>query len=102
MLNVAKAGKFECILVRDELKWASVFQVFVGSGKDKLMVTGTTYSLCRICKEFGKYVKFVVEVYVAKPSTQSVCQSSFTVTSLFFFMYYSVSSAIAFILFVKY
>ena len=101
MLNVVKARKFECILVRDELKRASVFQVFVRSGKDKLMVTGASYLLCRICKEFGKYVKFIVEVYVAMPSTQSVCRKAFTVTSLFCFMYYSVSSAIAFIIFVK-
>ena len=59
------------------------------------MVTSASYSLCSIREEFGKHVKFIVEVYVAMPSTQSVCRNTFTVTPLSCFMYYSVSSAMA-------
>ena len=79
--------------VRDKLKRAFIWQVFVGSDEDKLMVTSASYSLCSICLEFGKCEKFIVEVYMATPSAQSVSRNAFTVTPLSCFMYYSVFSA---------
>ena len=57
-----KAGKFDCIEVVDELKRATLLQVLVGKNNDTLMVTSVSQSVFNICEEFGKYVKFVVEI----------------------------------------
>ena len=57
-----KAGKFDCIQVIDDLKHATLLQVLVGKDKDNLMVTSARQSVSSVCEEFGKYVKFVVEV----------------------------------------
>ena len=48
--------------MNDELKRATLSQVLVGSNKDKLMVTSASQSVFNVCEEFGKYVKFVVEI----------------------------------------
>ena len=99
--SVIKAGKFKCIQVKDELKWTFNSHLFLGSDKDIMMVTSFRYSLCSIREEFGKYMKFAVDIYVAMPSTYSVCWNVFTVTQLSCFMYYSVSSTMACIISVK-
>ena len=62
LFSEVKAGKFDCIEVIDELKRATLLQVLVGRDRDKLMVTSAGQSVCGICEEFGKYVKFAVEV----------------------------------------
>ena len=60
-----KAGKFECVEVVDELKRATLLQVLVGNVREeKLMITSETQSVFYVCDEFGKYIKFVVEVGV--------------------------------------
>ena len=62
LFNEVKAGKFDCIKVIDQLAQATLQHVFVGKDKDKTMMTSAHHSVFSICKEFGKYVKFVVEV----------------------------------------
>ena len=57
-----KAGRFQCVQVGDELKRATVSQVMVGKDKDQLMIASATQSVFSICEEFGKYIKFVVEI----------------------------------------
>ena len=69
-----KAGKFDCIQVIDDLKHATLLQVLVGKDKDNLMVTSARQSVSSVCEEFGKYVKFVVEVgeHTALPLSSSI------------------------------
>ena len=62
LFNEVKAGKFDCIEVIDELAQATLRHVFVGKDNDKTMMTSAHHSVFSICEEFGKYVKFVVEV----------------------------------------
>ena len=57
-----KAGKFDCIEVVDELKRAILLQVLVGKDKNMLMVTSVSQSVFNVCEEFGKYVKYIVEI----------------------------------------
>ena len=57
-----KAGKFDCVEVTDELKRATLTQVLVGSDKEKLMITSVSQSVCSVCEEFGKYIRFVVDI----------------------------------------
>ena len=57
-----KAGKFDCIKVIDDLKCATLVQALVGSDKEKLMIMSVSQFVCSICKEFGKYIRFVVDI----------------------------------------
>ena len=71
LFNEMKAGKFDCIEVIDELAQATLQHVFVGKDKDKTMMTSAHHSVFSICEEFGKYVKFVVEVVGGGAATSS-------------------------------
>ena len=57
-----KAGKFDCVEVTDELKRATLTQALVGSDKEKLMIMSVSQSVCSVCEEFGKYIRFVVDI----------------------------------------
>ena len=57
-----KARHFQYVQVGDELKRATIFQVLVGKDKDQLMITSSTQSVLNVCEDFGKYIKFVVEI----------------------------------------
>ena len=48
--------------VTDELKRTTLTQALVGSDKEKLMVTSVSQSVCSVCEEFGKYIRFIVEI----------------------------------------
>ena len=62
LFNEVKAGKFDCIEVIDKLAQATLHHMFVGKDKDKTMMTSAHHSAFSMCEEFGKYVKFVVDV----------------------------------------
>ena len=82
LFTEAKAGKFDCVEVHEELKRATLLQVLVGKDKDKLMVTSATQSVFNICEEFGKYVKFEVEIgecEQATPQSLSTTRNAFAI-----------------------
>ena len=84
-----KAGKFDCVEVTDELKHATLVQALTGSDKDKLMVTSVSQSVFNVCEEFGKYVRFVVDIYNSEQPggvQQSTLQSLNTTRNAFSIM----------------
>jgi hypothetical protein len=49
-------------VVSDDLKRATLKKTSVGSKQESLMVTNNSQSVCRVCGQFGSYVKLTVEV----------------------------------------
>ena len=62
VLQSMQAGRFEIVVVSDDLKRATLKKASVGSKQESLMVTNNSQSVCRVCGQFGSYVKLTVEV----------------------------------------
>ena len=62
-----QAGRFDSVVVSDDLKSAKLSRSLVGSKKDELMVTSNRQSVLDVCREFGKFVRFSVELCDAQP-----------------------------------
>ena len=54
-----QAGRFDSVVVTEELKTANLLRLPVGSKRDKLMATSNGQSVLNVCREFGKFVRYV-------------------------------------------
>ena len=61
-----QAGRFDSVVVTEELKTAKLSRSLVGSKRDELMATSNGQSVLNVCREFGKFVKYV-ELRDAQP-----------------------------------
>ena len=57
-----QASCFDSVVMSDELKRAELVQSLVGSKRNELMATSNGQSVVEVCSEFGKFVRFSVEL----------------------------------------
>lgn len=57
LLESLQAGCFDLVEVSEDLKKAKLKKCLVGVKADSLMVASNSQSVCRICTQFGCYVK---------------------------------------------
>ena len=63
-----RAGRFDSVVVSEELKKAAkLLRSLVGSKRDELMATSNGKLVLDVCREFGKYVRFSVELVDEEP-----------------------------------
>ncbi len=54
-------GCFQVVNVNEELKNCKLLKTYVGPKRDELMVISTSQLVCRVCRQFGIFVKFTTE-----------------------------------------
>ena len=80
LLESLQAGCFDLVPVSDDLKKAELKKCLVGVKADSLMVASKTQSVCRICTQFGCYVKLTVEIDPAEPDQEpSLLPNAFSI-----------------------
>ena len=57
-----QGGRFDAVTISDELKTARLLRSLVGHKRDELMVISNGLSVLGVCREFGKFVRFSVEL----------------------------------------
>ena len=63
-----RAGRFDSVVVSEELKKAAkLLRSLAGSQRDELMATSNGQLVLDVCREFGKYVRFSVELVDEEP-----------------------------------
>ena len=75
-----QGGRFDAVTISDELKTARLLRSLVGHKRDELMVTSNGLSVLGVCREFGKFVRFSVEL-PSRPSLseQALVSNAFAV-----------------------
>ena len=63
-----QAGRFYAVMMSDDLKSAKPVRSLVGLKRDELMVSSNGLSVLEVCSEFGKFVRFSVELCSHQPS----------------------------------
>ena len=75
-----QGGRFDAVTISDELKTARLLRSLVGHKRDELMVTSNGLSVLGVCRGFGKFVRFSVEL-PSRPSLseQALVSNAFAV-----------------------
>ena len=73
-----QAGRFDSVVVTEELKTAKLSRSLVGSKRDELMATSNGQSVLNVCREFGKFVRYV-ELRDAQPPPPATASNAFAV-----------------------
>ena len=62
LFTCIQGGRFDAVTITDDLKRARLVRSLVGQQRDELMATSNGLSVLEVCREFGKFVQFSVEL----------------------------------------